>query len=593
MRFESHQEKRYARMRKQGVRLPEVARPQGFQPPRKITLYSPAAPLAAASSTAVTPPPLAVIVLNRAAFGPRPGDIEAFNALGATDDARLTTWVDRQLDPDSIDDSALEARLNIPAYQTLDKSLTQLWNDHHLSSDWVTRIRPVKESAYAKYVRATYSERQLVEVLADFWHDHFNVYGYDDPANSLWVEYDQRVIRAHLLGNFRAMLEAVTKSTAMLDYLDNFVSSAESPNENFARELMELHTLGAGNYFGAIDPAAVPKDANGVAVGFVEADVKAVARCLTGWSYNTAWDSPPGHGEFLYRDYWHDDGAKQVLGVAIPAGQPALKDGRDVLDLLAAHPGTARFVCEKLCRRLVADEPPASLVESAAALFTAAWQAPDQLRQVVRHILLSSEFRSTWGEKIKRPFETAVSAMRALRFDFTLVVDDSGSNEGTDWTYSEQLEWLFEAAGHAPFTWGPPNGFPDKRAVWSGTSALVAGWRLVNHLLEGDYYGRNDSHPTGIHAPVLEDTLAAFPDPAQRTPNNLAAFWLERILGYAPSQQLVSRIAAILDHSETSDQHQDPDQPINLDNNDWPTYWRAGLRAMVGMILMSPEFLHR
>ena len=123
MRFESHQEKLYARMRKQGVRLPEVARPQGFQPAWKVTLYSPASPpLAAASSTAVTPPPLAVIVLNRAAFGPRPGDIEAFNALGATDDARLTTWVDRQLDPDSIDDSALEARLNIPAYQTLDRA---------------------------------------------------------------------------------------------------------------------------------------------------------------------------------------------------------------------------------------------------------------------------------------------------------------------------------------------------------------------------------------------------------------------------------------------------------------------------------------
>ena len=589
MRFESHQEKRYARAQKEG-QTPDLKQPpvQGFNPTSSTALFNSQVITDPAFSTSLLTPPLSVIAYNRIAFGPRPGDIEAFDALGADDDSRLTAFVDQQLDPDSIDDSALDARLNTPDYSTLSKSLTELWTQHQLSSEWSTRIRPVKETAYAAYLRATHSERQLVEVLADFWHNHFSVYGWEDPANSVWVHYDRDVIRPHMLGNFRNMLEANAKSPAMLAYLDNFVSSGENPNENYARELLELHTLGSLNYFGSADPASVPKDANGVAIGYVEADVKAVARCLTGWSFRM-WGDTPSNGEFVYRSSWHDDSEKQVLGQTFPPAQGDLVDGNQVLDLLAAHPGTAKSICQKLCRRFISDHPPESIVTSAAQVFQSHWQQPDQLKRVMRHILLSAEFRNTWGEKVKRPFETAVSAMRALRFDFALRINTDTSV----WTASDQLEWVFQNSGQFPFTWAPPNGFPDKRATWQGSTPLVMGWRTANHLLEGPYQLEGEVDRTGLYTPVLADTLAAFPNPALRTPNNLASYWFERVLGYSPDAQQVSHVAAILDHSKHSPDQQDLDQPIDLGSNEWPTYWQSGLRAMVGLILMSPEFLQR
>lgn len=579
MRFESHQEKLYALQQNSADAIPNPPEKGSQQAANPVPLFSSIQPASAAASVFVTPP-LAIVVLNRMGFGPRPGDVDAFNAMGATDTERITSYVDQQLDPDSIDDSTLQSRLNIPGYQTLNKTLTQLWTDHQLSEEWQVRIRPVQETAYSAYVRATYSERQLVEVLADFWHDHFNVYGYDDPANSVWVSYDRDVIRPHLLGNFRQMLEATAKSTAMLAYLDNAVSSAENPNENYAREILELHTLGAPNYFGAIDPESVPKDSNGIAVGFVEADVKEMARCLTGWSHVFQWETP-STGNFIYRSSYHDTAAKQVLGKSIPADQAELKDARDILDLLAAHPATAKFICTKLCRRLVADNPPQSLIDSAASLFSSLWQAPDQLKQVTRHILISDEFRNTWGEKVKRPFETIVSSMRALRFDYTMSVEVG--------SYNSTLEYHFQRTGHFPFTWAPPNGFPDKQPAWLGTSALAMTWRAQNHLLHGEYWKADKN----LHTPVLEDTLAEFPAPSSRTPNNLAGFWFNRILGYQPDAQQIARIATVLGHAEPNENSQDLDQPINIESDIWPSYWQSGLRTMVGTILISPEFLRR
>ena len=378
----------------------------------------------ASAPTGGSPPSAAVLAYTRAAFGPAPGDIDTFNALGGDDLSRLTAWVDQQLNPGSIDDSVADNRIAASGFTTLNKSLQQLWVDHAVADpDWEIRILPATETQLATFLRAVYSKRQLQEVLADFWHNHFNVYAWEFWEAPVWVAYDRDVIRPNIFGNFRQMLEAVAKSTPMLFYLDNWLNSADGPNENYARELMELHSLGSENYYGTGPRDQVPVGGDGVAVGFVDEDVFDVARCLTGWSIDGDpwWDPYTGNGGYLYRHDWHDLGPKTVLGVDLPAGQPPEKDFQDVLDLLAAHPGTGRFIAGKLCRRLIGDFPPLSVVDAAAATFTSQIGAPDQLAQVVRTILLSTEFRATWGEKVNGPSRSR----RALCAPATLIFHSS------------------------------------------------------------------------------------------------------------------------------------------------------------------------
>jgi len=530
-------------------------------------------------------PSLAVAALNRMAFGPRPGDIAAFNALGATDAARMQAYVDQQLNPAGIDDSELEARLAGPDFMTLDKSLTQLWAEHYRADGvtWEERIRPSRESYAAKFMRAVLSKRQLVEVLSDFWHDHFSIYGYDSPQQMLWSHYDNQVIRPYVLGNFREMLEANAKSTPMLYYLDNVTSSDDGPNENYARELLELHTLGAENYLGVLPRGGVPLDGDGRPVGFGAGDVQEVARCLTGWTVsNGHWSDPTDldTGEFLYRDYWHDRFLKYVLREFIPSDQAPLADGLRVLDKLAEHPGTARFICRKLCRRLIAGNPPDSVVQSAAAVFHTNWQAADQIALTVRHILLSPEFATTWGAKHKRPFETVVSAMRACDSDINMTVGSS---------YFNTFRWLFDATGHRPWGWSPPNGYPDRAEIWLGSSSLVRSWRMLHWLLDGDHIA------TGNGLDVLQATLDApeLANPAERTPRNLAAFWYQRLLGYQPEPAQLLAAAEMLRQSDSRTTPIGLDDAIDLTTNSWPDYWQEGLRALVGLILTSPEFLRK
>ncbi len=514
-----------------------------------------------------TPAPVGVIALNRIAFGPAPGDLAAFDALGANDDARLQAFVDQQLDPAAINDSAAESRISGAGFSTLDKTLQQLWVDHAVSEPpWETRIRPIVETQLATFIRAVYSRRQLYEVLVEFWHNHFSVFGWEFYEAPVWVHYDRDVIRPNAMGNFRQLLETNAKSTDMLIYLDNWLNSQDGPNENYARELMELHTLGAAAYFGTISRTSVPDGPGNVKVGFVEDDVFSVARCFTGWSLDADpyWDLYSGNGGYYYRPNWHDNSTKNVLGVQLPANQPAEKDGQDVLDILANHPATARHICYKLCRRLVGDFPPDSVVDSAAAVFLAQSSAPDQISQVVRTILLSDEFRNSWGMKLKRPFEIVVSAMRSGGINFPFAEYDGDT---------DTFEWLYYNTGQRLFGWHPPNGYPDVGEAWVSSGPKVMTWRLVNWLVDV----RDDFDTYRL------DAYAQTPA-GVRSANDLADYWINRVFG---------RPISTFDRQEIVDfmaQGFNPSFDLPLDSE--PDL-RERLQSMVGLIFMSPEFSWR
>ncbi len=516
----------------------------------------------------LTTPSIGVIALNRMGFGPKPGDLDAFFALGSTPVERLANYIEQQLNPGDIDDSALQARITAAGFTTLNKSLQQQWTDHFVNSggDYSYRIRPVLETERLTFLRAVHSRRQLTEVLADFWHNHFNIYGRDYWAATIFMHHDRDIIRKHLFGNFRDFLEAVAKSTAMLTYLDNYTNTSAGPNENWARELIELHTLGAMNYLGVGRQHEVPGYSEGRPIGYVDDDVYEAARCFTGWTIRNSTSDPSigNTGEFYYRPDWHDRFQKQVLGSLLVHDQADMADGQQVLDLVAFHPGTARHIAYKLCRRLISDHPADSIVNSTAELFHAQRTSPTQLKQVLRHILNSAEFRGSWGEKTKRPFEIITSAFRAAGIDFEFTGDDD---------YSSAFYWLFEHIGQPLFRRPSPDGYPDTAENWLNSSTMIGRWRLLNWLstLEKD-----NGQP---RMDVVAQTPAEI-----RSAAALVDYWLERILG---------RPVSSADRGHFIDfmaQGQNPNLALPIDSD--PNTQKR-LSSMVALILMSPEFQRR
>lgn len=556
------------------MRLP--GRPRHEEDWSKATAAGRPQSVAASQSIAgFVTPPAAVIAFHRLAFGPRPGDLAAFDALAATDAQRLAIWVDQQLSPAAINDSACTTRLNQSGFTTLNKSLVQLWSQHENAPEgtpWKERQRPYYETVLATFIRAIHSRRQLFEVLVDFWHNHFNVYAdAGGGVGSTWVHSDRDAIRAHALGNFRQMLEAVAKTPAMLVYLDNFVNSNDGLNENYPRELLELHGVGAENYFGNIAPAAVPRDGNNVPLGYCDADVTEVAKCLTGWTFrNRSWDPDFGDtGEFFTYEEWHTPGNKTVLGQTFDLGN-ALADGQRALDLIASNPGTARFIARKLARRLLGDFPPQPVVDAAAAVFAANVAAPNQIALTVRTIVTHPSFLTTWGDKVKRPFEVAVAALRAVGGDFPFRFNE----DPEDWIYVDgdgSFFWNYNQCGQPLFGWNPPNGYPDVKHAWKATSPRVQMWRLANSLIQID-------DDNGV---LYVDPVAATPG-GVRSAQALADFWVSRIVGTpmpaSEHQEIVEMMAA----------GYNPSFDLPLDNDE-DTQER--LRAMVALIWMSPAAL--
>jgi uncharacterized protein (DUF1800 family) len=365
--------------------------------------------------------------ITRLTFGVTPELYDEVAAMG------VQAFIEQQLAPETLDDAAVEAML--AQFPAIGQSAAQLYSRY---ADQMTR-QPSRQLVTATILRAVYSRRQLYERMVGFWSDHFNIYLVNGARGFLKVVDDREVIRQYALGSFRDLLGASAHSPAMLLYLDNHQSRAEHPNENYARELLELHTLGV----------------NG---GYTEDDVKEVARAFTGWSFVPLREDAD-QGMFIFRAPRHDDGNKTVLGVALPDGQGE-QDGEQVLDLLAAHPSTARFIATKLARRFVADVPSASLVEQIAMTFT---QTNGDIRETLRMIFNSEAFRNA-PPKLKRPFDYTVSVIRAL-----------GGQLGED--AGNFLYRALQTMGHVPFAWPAPNGYPDISAYWS--SNLLPRWNFA------------------------------------------------------------------------------------------------------------------
>ncbi|MBC8086212.1 MAG: DUF1800 domain-containing protein [Phycisphaerae bacterium] len=534
------------------------------------TASKPSAPAASAAAREQTADQQVQHVLSRLAFGARPGDVQAVRALG------VDAWIARQLEPQKVSDSAMDAFLRhfptlgktgaelqaqfpppnqvlaqIAARQGISRDSAKLMADNdkvakkknkgeeammagdapqtrQITAADSVKLRQAQQESYrvvgelssAKVARAVASERQLNEVMVDFWENHFSVFAGKDRTRYFLPEYEANAIRPNALGKFRTLLGAVAKSPAMLYYLDNWQSVADSGrptlasppqrrlaanngarmqgragrmqqmtvgelidrnllpkaqeqrfsklpperlaelrsltlaeaqqrmqqfaplvanrrpkgvNENYARELMELHTLGVDG-------------------GYTQADVVQVARALTGWTIANG----PNGGDFTFRKETHDAGAKVILGQQFPAGQ-GVEDGEQVLDMLAKHPATAKYIATKLARRFVSDVPPPALVDRAAKVFL---NTDGDIRETLRAIITSPEFFSTaaYRAKVKSPFELVVSTMRAM---------------GAQPDSTPRVVQFVSRLGQPMFGHQAPDGYPEVGSAWMNTGSIL------------------------------------------------------------------------------------------------------------------------
>ena len=388
----------------------------------------------------------------------------------------------------------------------------------------------VLELQRAAILRAVYSERQLQEVLVNFWENHFSIYSQKDADRIFLTSFDRDAIRPYALGRFRDLLGAVARSPAMLYYLDNWQSSVlrhypaakgkparttGGINENYARELMELHTLGVDG-------------------GYTQKDVQEVARCFTGWTIY----KPNTDGLFVFNPAAHDNGEKVALGQKIPAGG-GLSDAERVLDILARHPSTAHFIATKLARHFISDDPPASVINRAADVFL---KTDGSIHETLRAIITSPEFfaQSAYRAKTRSPFEYAAAALRAL-------------NAETDGT-RPLLDWIGRM-GQPVFGRITPDGYPDRADQWLSTGALLERFNFASALATNKIKG------TSVD---LARTLA---DVDVDDPRSVATHLAQNLLGDNPTPQTkraLERVAT--EAAQNQSQSRMMDQPMKAVN---------------------------
>jgi uncharacterized protein (DUF1800 family) len=487
-----------------------IAGASSAQAPRQMTPVAPAS--ASTTQGELLPDEQIQQVLNRLTFGPRPGDAEKVRSMG------IDKWIDLQLHPDRISDQSTNDLLaRYPVFSTPTGDIVRSFEElqrlqrqvKRADANDTTMTRPeerqqllaqnpqlrqaaqrnqqmVGEIQSAQLARAVTTERQLNEVMVDFWENHFSVFAGKGQTRLYLPQYDRDVIRPNALGKFRDLLGAVAKSPAMLFFLDNWESAADSThptlaqarrpggrgfggirpggqlppairerlmnatpeerqrilqqaqqrgrrglNENYARELMELHTLGVDG-------------------GYTQKDVQEVARALTGWTFNRQT------GEYVFNPAIHDAGEKTILGQKFPAGHGE-DEGERVLDMVARSPSTARFITTKLARHFVSDDPPKGLVDRCSNTFT---KTDGDIRETLQCVITSPEFfsRAAYRAKVKTPFEVVASALRAV-------------NAAPDTT--PRTAQLVARLGQPIFGRQTPDGWPDRGDAWMNTGAIL------------------------------------------------------------------------------------------------------------------------
>jgi uncharacterized protein (DUF1800 family) len=521
------------------------------------------------------------VALNRLTFGASPSSASEFSKRG------LSGWLDWQLSL-AASDADLQRRLaaatlmieygadkgdnnkSWPArkerisYQYLEtpgEKLLPFLDFEKQAIAYEERIRPAREVQAASLIRAVHAEAQLREVMTQFWHDHFNVNSMRDEHTAAYFAIYDKMLRENAFGSFRKLLGEVTRSPSMLFYLNNETSKASPANENFARELFELHTLGAGNYFNdrTTTWSDVPGAKDGLAKGYIDQDVYEAARALTGWSfgdgrYVAEGDNAPMSGEFAYIDRWHDPYQKRILGVEFKANSGPMADGEKLLDLLAHHEGTAKFLCEKICRRLLADDVPDSLIQRTAAVWLQHVDADDQIAKVIRSIVLSPEFSEMPPSKLKRPFEFVASFYRATEAEVA--------------SPSLNFIWELSRAGWNQHEFRPPTGHPDHASYWANTN-LISGFVNIalNALQDWSEAGK-------------ANLAAALPEGTGRVVDALQ-FWMKRFssVDAAPgsSQEFAAEIMG------------DPEATLPEDAGERENV----LRGVVAVAALTPRFLYR
>jgi uncharacterized protein (DUF1800 family) len=386
----------------------------------------------------------ALHALRRLTYGPTPGLIRTVRRVG------VNAWLEAQMSPARIPDRTVDAiiKTRFP-HMLLSSAQIRTRRD---DDSW----QAMRELRGVTIVRAVWSQRQVQEVLHGFWSDHF--YTHPTEGAAFWGKFDEdKRLRANTFTSFGRLLNLSASSPAMLSFLNNDESSEDDINENYGRELLELHTVG-------------------LAGGYTEADVRNAALAMTGWTYDEKTLA------FKYNPKLHYNGALRVLGWRHPnidgtAG--GIETGRSLLKYLASHPATARHISTKLCRRLVADNPPASLVASTTKVFTA---TKGDVKSLLRHIVRSREFAASVGQKVRRPLEMVTASVRATGGSYDGREGQKGAND---------LLWRTYEMGHAPFEWIDPDGYPDTAQAWLSSVGVLGRWN-TSLAIAGNWFGGID-----------------------------------------------------------------------------------------------------
>jgi uncharacterized protein (DUF1800 family) len=536
-----------------------------------------------------------LIALDRCTFGARPSDYAKVWSMG------WSGWVNDQLSPPAGDDAMTaqlvrDATLRItygaqdnangvwPAVDE-DRPLQTLYmsgEDLYKIYDDVNRLRVLpsteisriaQEVLAATWIRNTHSPYQVREFMADFWHRHFNVAtGEGQLVQFMLPAYDRDVIRAHALGNFTNLVTAVARSTAMLFYLDNAVSRATTPNENYARELLELHTMGADAYLGVTAPAWTgtgPEPTGTSSRGFSDQDILQASRALSGWTVGmgqriTSTRSLPANGQFVFESTYHNRNAGNFLGINLSQYQPpasatdqsmAIVQGYKVIEYASQHEKTATFMVGKIMRRIFGDSPPKELNDQAVQVWLDNRSAPDQISKVLNTILQSHYIWEGPVAKVRRPYEKMIAFARVTnaRIRPTSFINSA-----------------FAATRDALFHWGSPDGWPDENEYWLSTAGLMTQWNnaltaMSNGVLNVSL--RTESLATNSVAELLDD-------------------WIGRMIGYqistagyASLRTMASASNGIMSYLGSGN------ASIQTQENE--------LRRLVALISTAPEFAYR